>query len=245
MYKAITFDLWQTLIADTLSIDKKRTQYRVLQIRKILADEGIQVSLIELSLAHQAIWDRCQKKWKTARDLAFGDQVKLFLDLARPGLAKALKPGVLAEVEKAYARAALLYPPRMIKGADQVLRELRQNKYKIGLICNTGRTPGFVLRKLLTRYRLLKYFDVTLFSDETIFRKPDPAIFRLVLKALNCHPGRALHVGDDLKNDVRGAMKAGMQVIWIEQPGQRVPSNIKRIKSVAGLSRHLKQKPGR
>jgi FMN phosphatase YigB (HAD superfamily) len=52
-------------------------------------------------------------------------------------------------------------------------------------------------------------------------------------------------VGDDLKNDVRGAMKAGMQAVWIEQTGQKAPLNIKRIKRVAGLPRYLKQEPGR
>ena len=119
------------------------------------------------------------------------------------------------------------------------MRELSKDKYKLGLICNTGRTPGFVLRKLLHKFRLLKYFDVTLFSDETIVRKPDPKIFRLALKALNCHPSRALHVGDDLKNDVRGAMKAGMQAVWVEQPGKEAPEKVTRIKSVAGLPRHL------
>jgi putative hydrolase of the HAD superfamily len=236
----VTFDLWQTLIADSFSIDRKRTRYRVLQIRRILAEEGIQISRVELSQAHQDIWECCQSKWKNARDISFGDQVKLFLDLARPGLSKELKPGILAKVEETYARAALLYPPRMMNGVNLVLRQLRKDKYRIGLICNTGRTPGYILRKLLRKYRLLRYFDVALFSDEILVRKPDPKIFRLALKILNCRPVSALHVGDDLKNDVQGALKTGMQAIWIEQPAQKAPAGIKRIKSVAGLSRHLK-----
>ncbi|MBI4726173.1 HAD family hydrolase [candidate division TA06 bacterium] len=244
MYQAITFDLWQTLIADTPSIDKKRTRYRILQIRKVLAGEDIQVSVIELSQAHQEVWEQCQIKWKKARDISFEDQITLFLNLVRPGLAKKLKSGALKEIEKSYAQAVLLYSPRTIKGADQTLRELRADGYRMGLICNTGRTPGFVLRKLLSRFRLLKYFDVALFSDETIIRKPDPRIFRLALKVLNCPPSRALHVGDDLKNDVRGALRSGMEVLWIEQPEQRASAKIKRIKSVAGLPRHLNKKPG-
>jgi putative hydrolase of the HAD superfamily len=257
MHQAITFDLWETLIADSKALDKKRAVYRVERAHHILRQAGFDVSRKELELAHQTVWESCRKKWEKARDVSFNQQLKMFLDLARPGLAKKLKPGALKEIGKAYSQAVLLYPPRMIKGADQVLQELRKEKYKIGLICNTGRTPGFVLRELLTRYSLLKYFDVTLFSDETIVRKPDAKIFRLALKALNCPPSRALHVGDDLKNDVQGALNIGMQVVWIEQPGQRAPAKIKRIKSVAGLprlraialrraqARHLKQEPGR
>ena len=245
MYQAITFDLWETLIADSKALDKKRAVYRVGRAYDILRRAGFDVSRKELESAHQEVWESCQKKWTRARDISFGDQVKLFLNLARPGLARQLKPGALQKIEGRYAQAVLMYPPRMIKDADWVLQELRKDGYRIGLICNTGRTPGFVLRKLLTRYRLLKYFDVTLFSDETIIRKPDPRIFRLALKALNCHPSRALHVGDDLKNDVQGALKAGMDVLWVEQPGQTAPAKIKRMNSVAGLPRRLMQKPGR
>ncbi|MDO9391882.1 MAG: HAD family hydrolase [bacterium] len=244
MYQAITFDLWETLIADSKALDKKRAVYRVERAHHILGRAGFDVSRKELELAHQAVWESCRIKWERARDISFDDQVNLFLNLAWPGLVKALRSAIIREIGEHYAKAVLLYPPRMIKGADQVLRELKKEGYKIGLICNTGRTPGFALRKLLTRYRLLKYFDLTLFSDETIVRKPDAKIFRLALKALNCPPRRALHVGDDLKNDVQGALKAGMRVVWIEQPGQKAPLNIKRITSVAGLPRHLKQEPG-
>ncbi len=235
MQQAITFDLWETLIADSRALDKKRAVYRVKRAHRILHRAGFDVSRKELELAHREVWESCWEKWERARDISFADQVNLFLNLARPGLVKALQPAVIREIGEHYAKAVLRYPPRMIKGADLVLRELRKEGYTLGLICNTGRTPGFVLRKLLTRYRLLKYFDVALFSDETIVRKPDPKIFRLALKALNCPPSRALHVGDDLKNDVRGAMKAGMQAVWIEQTGQKAPAGIKRIKSVAGL----------
>jgi len=245
MQQAITFDLWETLIADSRALDKKRAAYRVALIHGILGRAGFDLSRKELELAHQAVWESCREKWERARDISFEDQVKLFLNLARPGLARQLKPGPLKDIEQAYARAVLLYPPRMIKDSERVLRDIRTVGYKLGLICNTGRTPGFVLRSLLTKYRLLKYFDVALFSDETIVRKPDPRIFRLALKTLKCPPSLALHVGDDLKNDVQGALNIGMQVVWIEQPGQRAPEKINRIKSVAGLLRHLKQKPGR
>ncbi len=245
MHQAITFDLWETLIADSKALDKKRSVYRVERAHHILRRAGFDVSRKELELAHHAVWESCRKKWERARDISFDDQVNLFLNLAQPGLVKALNSVAIREIGEHYAKAVLLYPPRMIKGADQVLQGLCKDGYKIGLICNTGRTPGFVLRKLLTRYRLLKYFDVALFSDETIARKPDAKIFQLALKALECPAGSALHVGDDLKNDVQGALKAGMQVVWIEQPGQKSPLHIKRIKSVAGLTRHLKQEPGR
>jgi len=243
--KAITFDLWETLIADSGALDKKRAVYRVSRAQHILRRAGCDVSRKELELAHQAVWESCRKKWERARDISFGGQVKLFLNLARPGLSGQLKPGTLKEIEKAYAQAVLLYPPRMIKGADRVLQGLSKECYKIGLICNTGRTPGFVLRKLLKSYRLLKYFDVTLFSDETIIRKPDTKIFHQALEALNCPPSRALHVGDDLKNDIKGARNSGMNVLWIEQPGKKAPAKTNKLKSVAGLPRHLKKRPGR
>lgn len=47
--------------------------------------------------------------------------------------------------------------------------------------------------------------------------KPDARIFHAACNALQCPPGRVLHVGDDLALDVVGAIQAGMQAIWLHR----------------------------
>ena len=45
--------------------------------------------------------------------------------------------------------------------------------------------------------------------------KPDPAIFRAALDALDAAPETTLFVGDSLSRDCEGARRAGMGFIWI------------------------------
>ena len=54
-------------------------------------------------------------------------------------------------------------------------------------------------------------------SSEVGIDKPDPAIFRIALAALDAQPAEAVHVGDDPKRDW-GAGAAGVQVFELRRP---------------------------
>jgi len=45
--------------------------------------------------------------------------------------------------------------------------------------------------------------------------KPAPAIFRTALEELQCAPGDALMIGDDIESDIGGALAAGLQAILV------------------------------
>ena len=68
--------------------------------------------------------------------------------------------GLLKRIEKAYTESVLKSPSDLIEGSSEILRFLKNKKYKLGLICNTGRSPGKVLRNLLAHYQISEYFDV-------------------------------------------------------------------------------------
>ncbi|MEM3578397.1 MAG: HAD-IA family hydrolase [Candidatus Bathyarchaeia archaeon] len=87
-----------------------------------------------------------------------------------------------------------------------------QNKH-VGVICNTGLTPGFGLRRFLEKEGVAKYFDVMIFSEEVGVRKPDPRIFHLVSEKLKVKPCEVVHLGDNLSSDVWGAKNAGFKAI--------------------------------
>lgn len=213
--RAITFDLWETLITDSRKTDGQRADHRVREIGMILGRSGLVITAAELELAHARVWDECSRSWERAVDLPFEGQVLLFLDLARPGLANSISSEVLKKIAEVYASAALLYPPVLIEGVFQALSKLKSRGLKLGLICNTGRTPGRALRQLLSNFGILPLLDVALFSDETICRKPDARIFRMALDALGTAPADSAHVGDSLENDVRGALGVGMRAVWV------------------------------
>ena len=90
---------------------------------------------------------------------------------------------------------------------------LKEKGYKVGLICNTGTTPGKTIRVLLERFGMLEYFDVTIFSNELKIRKPDPRIFLHTLAQLKSQPQSSVHVGDLIDTDVWGAKNVGMVAV--------------------------------
>jgi putative hydrolase of the HAD superfamily len=61
--------------------------------------------------------------------------------------------------------------------------------------------------------------------------KPDPALFHIACRALGCAPEEAVHLGDDIELDVRGARGAGLHAVWINRasqswPGDDVPDTV-------------------
>ncbi len=100
-------------------------------------------------------------------------------------------------------------------GATEVLEDLAGRGLRLALICNTGRTPGSMLRQVLDRLSLKRNLSVLTFSDEVGLRKPHPEIFARTLDALGVLPGEAAHVGDDVTTDVAGARGIGMRAIHL------------------------------
>ena len=137
----------------------------------------------------------------------------MFLDAIDPALPAALDAGTLGRVIRAYQEPALTHRPEITPGVAEAVRELHAGGLLLGVISNTGRTPGLVLRQLLADAGLLRHFAVLAFSDEAGMRKPAPSIFRRVLAQAGMDPAGAVHVGDDAVTDVAGARGVGMRAI--------------------------------
>ena len=85
----------------------------------------------------------------------------------------------------------------------------------MGLISNTGMTPGFTFRSYLEERGMLEYFHTLTFSDEVKLAKPATEIFTMTLEAMGVRPEQTIHVGDHVINDVLGAKRCGMKTVWI------------------------------
>jgi putative hydrolase of the HAD superfamily len=102
-----------------------------------------------------------------------------------------------------------------LAGALDTLLALERLGVRRALVCDTGLTPGRVVRRHLERLGLLELLEVQIFSDEVGVPKPDPHAFHSALRPLGVAPGRALHVGDLLATDVAGARALGMRTVRI------------------------------
>jgi putative hydrolase of the HAD superfamily len=213
--RAITVDLWGTLLVDPPSSDNRYKARRLRDFENILAGAGTRVSGVALDRAYEASAVYLSRIWAKHRDVPVTDHVRAIVGGVSTALAARLPSDVLAALVDAYARPALLVPPTVDEGALKALSALREDGYTLAVISNTMRTPGVTLRKVLERYGLLRCFAHTVFSDEIGVRKPDPTIFLGALRAVGGDPATAIHVGDDSVLDVGGARGAGMRVIQV------------------------------
>ncbi len=215
MLKAVTFDLWQTLLLDTPEGLRWTREERIRGIHEVLAREGIVAEIAAVAHAYDAVGARLEEIWGTLRDLGSRGQVRLLLEgLGLDGAVPADDP-LMDALDEAYCLPILSALPVLNDGALDVLRSLHSRALSLGLICNTGRTPGKMLRLVLVRLGLTPYLSVLSFSDEVGLRKPHPEIFLRTLSALGAAPAEAAHVGDDLTTDVAGSRGIGMRAIHL------------------------------
>ncbi len=212
MIQAITFDLWDTLIRETPESGRKLREARTRGLYMLLQSQGYPGSLEEVEAAYEGVGERLRGIWARNVDVGSEEQVQLFLEALDDGWQMPQDRMALANLEWAYVSPVLQALPVLTEGAVEVLTTLRQ-KYRVGMICNTGRTPGTMLKIILQRLGILEHFDVLTFSDVVGVRKPDPQIFHLTLERLEVSPDCALHVGDNSTTDILGARGVGMWAV--------------------------------
>lgn len=216
--KAVTFDLWQTLIVEDAEINKRRARLRIDGVSKVLTDAGRPFPEEEIWRAYTDCIAACARIRERGRETSFDGQIRIFLDKLKPGLPDRLSNDRKRAVREAYDLAFLDAPLPADPAAAPVLEALKGRGCSLGLISNTAMTSGGTFRVHLTRLGLLSYFDTLVFSDEVGYAKPSGRVFRQALDALEVPPEAAVHVGDDRAADVGGALKAGLRAIWVARP---------------------------
>ncbi len=89
-------------------------------------------------------------------------------------------------------------------GINDLLHDLQQNEYKVGLVTSTPRT---YCDRILSHFNW--NFDATICYHDTIRHKPYPEPYLKILKFLNTPIINAVAIGDDPK-DIISANNAGL-----------------------------------
>jgi len=224
MLKAVTFDLWKTLVTySDLEQRARRKRLRTEGMLNKLISFGYSVSLDEVTNAYERSGEKIEEFRKSLRELDTKTQLAYFLKCL--GIDQRNEE-LLGALEKPYAEASIIEAPRLMEGVKETINAIKNMKYKIGLISNVGRTPGRVVRVYLRNYDLLDGFDTVSFSDEIGFRKPHEKIFLQTLSKLRVSANEAMHVGDDPYADIYGAKNAGMKTCLLGL-GARIRCNVK------------------
>ncbi len=93
-----------------------------------------------------------------------------------------------------------------------LLRELAARR-PIALVSNFDDGP--TARRLLDRFNLTSAFRSIRVSAEVGVIKPSAEIFLAACEDLGVEPSDALHVGDSVSADIRGAAAVGMRALWV------------------------------
>ncbi len=93
-------------------------------------------------------------------------------------------------------------------GMAKLLSELKKN-YPLYLISNTNELHFNYVRK---QFNILKFFKRTFPSHKIGARKPDPKIYRRVLRQINLKPQEVIFI-DDMKSFVAGAKRVGIYAV--------------------------------
>lgn len=209
MLKAVTFDFWNTLYVGPYRRDV--LWQRVSRVHKVLAESGYHYTEEEIGSTFKSCWRKAHFYERVeGLEMTPGQHLEYInhqLGLNPDG-------ALFDRLYQAYTEIFLDCPPRLNQGLPKVLQELSPH-YQLAVICNTGATPGVVLREVMKREQMDDYFQVLVFSDEVTWAKPNTRIFQHTLAQLGVEPQEAVHVGDDPITDVIGARKMGMKAVWL------------------------------
>jgi FMN phosphatase YigB (HAD superfamily) len=200
----VTFDCWATLITETESRSAPTARAR------IVAD-FVDADAARIRAALDAAWRQHQTFWHRRRAFTGADMTRMTLEM----LGVDLDAARLRELTEKLEEEVLDHEIRALSGSRDSLERLVAQGVRCALICDTGYTPGRVVRKLLERVGLLQYLEVTIFSDEIGVPKPHARAFAGALDALGVPPSRAVHVGDLRRSDIAGARAFGMGSVRI------------------------------
>jgi putative hydrolase of the HAD superfamily len=103
---------------------------------------------------------------------------------------------------------------RLFPGVTALLKDLIRHRLKICVITNGD---AFRQWKKMMLLGIAELFDEVIISEAVGLQKPDPEIFRLALEHVSVEPSSAVFVGDDPRNDIKGARDAGMITVRVLQ----------------------------
>jgi putative hydrolase of the HAD superfamily len=213
--KAITFDLWDTIIHDdsdepkrkaagrpTKKQERRELVYRFLSKHGAINKEIVDYVYDTADAAFIKVWKEYHITW------AVEERLRIVLT----GLKRDLPPMEFAELVRLHEEMELEIRPDILPGVKEALEKLH-GKYKLGIISDAIFSPGRALRQILSDEGLLGLFELFIFSDEMGRSKPDPYVFNAAIESFGVKPAELVHIGDREHNDVDGPHQAGARAV--------------------------------
>lgn len=130
-------------------------------------------------------------------------------------------PNVVGVARRIYDQWAVNHHFEMYDDAGPVLEGLQARGMTVGVISNSHRS----LDAFREHFSLTGLIHVHISSAEHGYMKPHRSIFDAALERAGVRAEESVMVGDSLKHDVEGALKAGMRAVLLRRSGE-VPPNL-------------------
>ena len=215
MIRAISFDLWDTVIHDDSDEPKRAVQglrskkderrylvWDALNRVEAIPYETVVIAYDVADAAFNRVWHDQHVTW------TIGERLEVLLN----GLGRRLPEPELAAVLKAHEEMEVAVPPDPVDGVAHALAALSAD-YKLCVVSDAIVSPGRCLRQWLEMNGLKRYFGGFAFSDEVGYSKPHREMFASAASQLGVDITDMVHIGDRDHNDIKGAQALGMKAI--------------------------------
>lgn len=230
-YKAVLFDVGQTLISTSRSVGEVYAE--------TASRYGVDVVPEKLNEAFRRLWTERRNTLHagTSEEL----ERQWWYDLVADSFAcagRCCEPpqerfekrfdDFFAELYDTFARAETW---TVFPDVEPALAELRELGLRLAVVSNWDSR----LEVLLGRLGLAERFEFILTSARAGYRKPDERIFGVALERLGLGASEVAHVGDSYEDDFVGARNAGIKPILVDRRGL-CPPGIAAIHSLEELA---------
>ena len=215
MIKAITFDLWDTVIHDdsdepvraARGLRSKRDERRH-QVWESLQRQS-PIDYEQVALAYDVTESAFFKAWKS-HYVTWTVPERLRVCLA--GLGRQLPDDEFVSLVAAHEQMEADVPPQLVEGMAEVIEELSK-RFPLAVVSDAIVSPGKDLRRILEHHGVLQFFQGFAFSDELGHSKPHRSLFASAAQQIGVEIDQLLHIGDRDHNDVKGSQALGMKAI--------------------------------
>jgi HAD superfamily hydrolase (TIGR01509 family) len=220
MLRALTFDYWDTLYEGGAL--PERVALRRTAVGALLGAYGRQLPEEQLRALYEESGREAERWWsEEQRGYTTDDRLRWILE--RAAVTPRERCQYVATAADAVDNALLMLPPAMLPGAWQMLRTLSR-RLTLAVISDTGFASGRAQDRLLEKDAARTFFAATIYSMDVGHAKPRPEIFAAALQTLGVPPGEIIHIGDNERTDVRGALAAGFRAIRLDVVRNSGPS---------------------
>ena len=212
MQVALSLDYWDTLF-DGGNLPE-RIERRQAALRRMLRNLECDVADEEFVTLYRAAGAEADRWWREEHRGYTADE-RIRWMLARLNVTRPADCEHVAAAVRAVDETLLELPPPMLDGAKGAVLRLAE-RFPMAILSDTGFASSAAQDALLVREGLRDHFAARIYSMDIGHAKPRREMFEACATALGRSPESIIHIGDNERTDVRGALDAGFRAIRLD-----------------------------